>query len=493
MSLVFISQQKQLFYCQDYVCEPLEGKIKRHSVVGVVDPRKVITHSFKVPESITKDELDIEVEMKLYDEAGLNAADDYKFSYIVKDQNIEETENMVEAFAIKQNDLIEDFGPVAEKTKHIDTLTVPYVAYEGLYETHELEPQNDVFVHLGKEYSFVSLCKAGRYIYSRNISSLERLASNLDNDLGVDVDKFIELLHTKGLSQSYYDEEEDELFESVQTQMQNVYNRINDAVMYTRNIFSFESADRIFIECEGAWIRGIDTFINELLFDKAHVLSTREVIKVHHSSLTMDLTDCVVAWYATLHHSVLPNLSIFERKVPFARSFLAKCLYATAAGAAVASIYPLVLHYQNIQLREQIGQQQQVLQTKQKQQQALSADVNSLQKQIEKVQQKVDEFSAAKKTFADEVEQVLHMDRANRKDIKFVSDLDQLLQKIGLHASAVAKTDDGYEVAVYADYDSREKVTVLMREFLALGYESVKTDRIYHERPLYHSRVKIVL
>ncbi|MGM0623199.1 MAG: hypothetical protein ACQESH_04175 [Campylobacterota bacterium] len=489
MSVVYIDENKEFFYCQDNKCTPLESRIKHEAIVANIDPKKVITHSFKIPLNISQSELDLEVEMKLYDEAGLNAADDYKIDYIVKELNIEETENMVEAFAVKMSDLENTFAPLLEKVRHIDLITVPYIAYQGLYERKVLEPKNDVFVHLDRNSSYIVLCKEGKYIYARNISDLSMLSSGIDKDLDIDLEQYITILHEKGLNKDRYNGEQEELFEVIQEQFQAIYNRINDTVMYNRNIFGFENADRIFIDCADGWIEGVDTFIHEMMFDKAQILSLKENLNMDEKMLST--ADCISAQYAMLHLEIKPNLTIYPRKQPLHKTFLAKLFYSSAAAVFLVSVYPLYLLYEKEQLLQEIEQNEQRLQTRQNEQMQLMQKIKVAQEQIERTKKQIKDRAALEKQMLQSVQDVIDIDEGNKLDLEFIEDATKLLQRYTLKIDALSKESEGYVVSLYTPYNTRDLVTGFMDGLLRLGYSEVSTEKIYTDAGRYNATIKI--
>jgi len=491
VSIVLINHDKELFYCEDNKCNVLDKRIKHESIVAILDPKKVITHSFKVPLDISKEELQLEVEMKLYDEAGLNASDDYKFDYLIKEKNIEETENMVEAFAVKVKDIEAEYGSYTQKLKHIDLITVPYVTFQGLYERKYLEPKNDVFIQLDKDFAFIVLCLEGKYIYARPISDLNILSSGIDKEYGLDADSYIELLRTKGLDESAYGEDEKELFEIIQSQFQSVYNRINDTVMYNRNIFGFEKADRIFIDCASGWVKGIDTFFREMMFEQAQILSLKESIPLQWDVL--NATDTIVAQYAMLHLHIRPNLTIYSRKKPLHQTFLAKLVYTGAVTTLLVSAYPLYLLYNKASLLNEIEKTKQTLASKQATQKDFSAQINAINAQIKEVEDKINTTKNDTKALYDKAQSYLELSDANANDLQFIENATRLMQKYKLRAKDLGKNESGYYVSVYTAYSTRDLVTKFMNDLLQNGYANVKTDQIFVEENRYHATVKVSL
>jgi len=490
LSVVFINKKHELFYCQGNKCEPLNQRIKHEPIVANLDPRKVITHSFKIPLNISVEELEIEVEMKLFDEAGLSAYDDYKIDYVIKEQNIDKTENMVEAFAIKVSDIEEQFGAMLPKRiKHIDLLSVPYISYQGLYEKKVLQPKNDVFVHLDKDVSYIVLCTEGKYIYARNINDLQMLSNGIDEGFNLDVDAYTQLLHTKGLQKDLYSEDEAELYDIIESQFQAICNRINDTVMYNRNIFGFEKADRIFIDCADGWINGIDHFIHRMMFDKAQVLSLREHLNIKNTNLST--ADCIFVQYAMLHLQIKPNLTIYSRKKPLHKTFFAKLLYTVAVTTIVVSVYPLFLLYQRDELLQSIESQKQVLQHKQSQHKAISQEIEKIQEEMQKYEDDIEAMRSEQRKMSDTIQTFIQIDQNNAYDLEFIIDATNSLQNFGLHITAMEKIDGAYSLSVYTAYETRDLVTMLMEQFIKLGYSSVQTDRIYTEDERYNATLKI--
>ena len=98
----------------------------------------MILHSIKAHENDLKHNLDTFVEMKMYEEIGLDLNKKYKIGYIVKKIK-EEDSYIIDAYAIEIDKLQERFSKIVEKSKHIDFLAIPFLSYKALYENKILE------------------------------------------------------------------------------------------------------------------------------------------------------------------------------------------------------------------------------------------------------------------------------------------------------------------------------------------------------------------
>jgi len=200
----------------------------------------VIIYSFKIPVSQKNDDLSALVEIKMYEEAGLDVNKNYKISYIVKKLDFNETD-LVEAFALDLDILKQNFQDCIKKTKHIDFLALPFLAFSTFYTNKILfNKKNDVFVYMDKYESFISFYKNGDYISTKSITNTDEIIEKLNTEeIHLSVDELYTLLIEKGLDQTQYEEGEVELFAAIESIFSNILTKIQNVVMHNRSVFDF--------------------------------------------------------------------------------------------------------------------------------------------------------------------------------------------------------------------------------------------------------------
>ena len=152
------------------------NKLDKKSFIGSrVSYSDVILHSFKVSDTISDDELKTNVEIKMYDDAGLDLQKKYKITYIKKELDFEDSV-LIEAFAIEVDRITESLSSVLSHTKHIDFLALPFLSFTTLYKNKIIETKNDLFVYIDENEAFLSIYKDGKYLSTKSLMNLDDMA-----------------------------------------------------------------------------------------------------------------------------------------------------------------------------------------------------------------------------------------------------------------------------------------------------------------------------
>lgn len=107
-------------------------------VVSYIKARDVITSSFEISRSIPEEDLQDAVEIKAYDELGLDTGTEYKISFIELEAN-NTSNRLLNVFAIDANLVKTEFESVRTKTKYIDYITTAPFLLGALYSKNVLE------------------------------------------------------------------------------------------------------------------------------------------------------------------------------------------------------------------------------------------------------------------------------------------------------------------------------------------------------------------
>ena len=183
-----------------------DNQLDKKSFIGSrVSYSDVILHSFKVPQTMSDDELKTNVEIKMYDDAGLDLQKKYKIAYTRKELDFEDNV-LIEAFAIEVERITESLSSVLSHTKHIDFLALPFLSFTTLYKNKIIEAKNDLFVYIDEHEAFLSIYKDGKYLSTKSLMNLQEMVKKLDV-AGVDItiSQLKEHLSTKGLDATTYE------------------------------------------------------------------------------------------------------------------------------------------------------------------------------------------------------------------------------------------------------------------------------------------------
>ena len=87
--------------------------------------------SFKLPKTLSADELQMHIEMKMYNEGGLDAEKEYVIDFLQYDGG---DVYLIEAFAVLEEECRTLFGDSIKKLEAIDILFPRFLIYQTLYE-----------------------------------------------------------------------------------------------------------------------------------------------------------------------------------------------------------------------------------------------------------------------------------------------------------------------------------------------------------------------
>ena len=226
---------------------------------------RLITHSFKISSTISQEELDVQVEINVYEDLGLDTTKQYKIDYIKKKLDYEES-YIIEAFAFDIDEVKKDFDFILKKHSYIDFVAAPNLVFATLYHNKILSPKQDIFVYLGENESFFTIYKDGNYLSSSSLTHISQISESIDTK-DMEVDKLFDILSSKGLDVSTYSQEEMYIYETLNRIFLDILSKINNIAMHNRSIFGFENIDRIFFTTAKGRVKGLKEFVTNFSGD----------------------------------------------------------------------------------------------------------------------------------------------------------------------------------------------------------------------------------
>lgn len=216
----------------------------KNFVIAYATNKDMIIASLDIGYDIDEDEIEEHLEMKAYEELGLDEEKEYNIKY--EKSNDDELSHIYTLF-ISETDLIESrFEPVAEETKYIDLVIPAPLLYRTLYNNNILENKNaHCYIYFTMQDAFVTIYKDGNFIYSKSLEfSLEQL-----------YEKYCVLLGEKADQKEFYELLESEGLKSTNTKFQTnlmklfgeIFLQINDIIIYAKRAYNIESIQKLFL------------------------------------------------------------------------------------------------------------------------------------------------------------------------------------------------------------------------------------------------------
>ena len=308
-------------------------------ITSYLSNKDFITTTISVSRSIPEEDLQDILEIKAYEELGLDQAQEYIISSIEAESSNEERE--FHLFVAESEVLNKLYLPIKEETKYLDLIVPVPLLYKVLYEKEILNDNGThCFVYFTKYDAFICFYKNGEYVYSKSIEfSLEQIYEKFCEIEGEQVDKseFFSILETEGLkaTDSKYQQNFMKIFGEV-------FIMINDIIIYTKRAFQLETVEHMYIGSAQGPIVGIDEYSHNYLglpsadFNFDYNINSEEWYTDQLQYLML-LTSME---YVEGKSNVL-NLTLFPRPPAFVKRASGQFIIATFAAISIGLAYPV--------------------------------------------------------------------------------------------------------------------------------------------------------
>jgi len=468
------------------------NNINKKSFIGSrVSYNDVILHTFKVPTSTSDDELKINVEIKMYDDAGLDVQKKYKISYSKKELDFEENV-LVEAFAIEVDTVTKSLESVLSRTKHIDFLALPFLSFSTLYKNKIIEAKNDIFVYIDENEAFLSIYKDGKYLSSKSLINLEEMVKKLETD-GVDItiNQLKEHLIKKGLDASIYERGETTLFNGIEAIFAAMLNKINDIVIYNRSVFGFEKVDRIFLSMHNGRIKGIRKFIVDFGFSDVEVRD----FNMFRNKEDGNFFEKIIASYINdklESKDFSHNLTVFTKEPPFYKKESGAILLIVSSIILLSLLYIGFIEYENIELEKQKNMLQERYDIVKKNQKRYKQQINAVNKELKNTETKKESMDLKVQNIEKNIMRLKDIRDSKIVYSEFVFDVNNLLKKYNLSTTKIEITGkNSMNIEIVAQYKKRDSITMFMEDLIDGGFIGIKTDEIKLDKDIYMSKIEI--
>ncbi len=354
-----------------------------------INNKELISSSVEISRSIpVEDTADI-LEIKAYEELGLDQAVEYSIQYVERESTGDF--RIFDLFVVDQDILSESFVDITYETKYIDLMTPAPLLYKAVY-SREILSSNGVhcFIYITHTDAFITFYQNGQYLYSKSIEySLERIYDKYCELSGETVDEteFYKLLESEGLKtvQADYQQNLMKLFGDI-------FITINDIVIYAKRAFDLPTIDQMFIGSSLGPIIGLDEYSENYLGLQSSELNFNfnlENDDWYTDQLQLMLTVVSMEYMEDVDSTI--NFTIFERAPVFYKRASGQFIIATAASITLGISYPLVylvgsymndatnmvLTSQNTQLTAEDNKYKKILGEKKQEMQALDKKIGA--------------------------------------------------------------------------------------------------------------------
>lgn len=451
----------------------------------------IILHSFKISTTSSEEEIANTVEIKMYEEAGLDIDKKYKISYVKKELDYEET-YLVEAFAIEIEKIEQRLESVLEKSSYIDYVALPFLSFSTLYKNKIIAPKSDLFIYFGIHEAFLAIYSEGKYLSTKSLINLTDIVKKLDL-AGVEItpDELREHLHVKGLEPSAYERGETVLFNELENIFSEIFTKVNDVVIYNRSVFGFEKIDRIFLSMQNGRIKGVKEFMTNFGYTNIGIHDFNLFKHQPQSNFFSHILTSYIFDELKEGNNLL-NFTIYPRKAPLYKREVGKIiivasLILTLFGGYIGYLYSqidsLELEQQDLDLRYN-----QVL----KNYKRYNQELNKFQTELSEISQERQKYSQRYKNISQSVEKIEKILYEQKNYMSFIDEINRVLEKYSLSTTNIEQiSTDTLIIDLIASNSQRENIAQFMIELLKRGYVSTNTKEIKSDNDVYLSKIEV--
>jgi hypothetical protein len=453
----------------------IEKSKKTSFFASYIQSKDVISATIEISRNIPESDLKDAIEIKVYDELGLDSAIDYTITYLETETN--DTKNKVfNVFIIDSILINQQLGAIRKKTNYIDYVTTAPFLVASLYKKGFLDTdKTDCFVYFQKNDAFLTIYKNGEFLYSKSLHySLNEITEKFCELVGerIDDEDFYKLLTTEGLKSSNISHQS-----FLMQLFGEIFLYINDVLIFARRSYSIEHIDRIYLGSEVGTFIGIDEYAKSYLGLDSHEFNFS--IAINSKEWYVDQIHILMALASQVYledKDDTLNFSIFKRPPPLKQRPVGKLLGVGAASLIIALAYPAYqfgyAQYLNVKLIKQTEEFQQLNQENNIIKQKLAA----LKTEKDKVQALVEKEST-KLDFRKKLIREIH-----RKKIAYpmkAQILTELLNILNKHQSQISEINfKNDEIIFFVQNNQEKKITEFIKELTELSKYKISTEKI---------------
>jgi hypothetical protein len=466
---------------------------KNNFFISYVQTKDIISSTVDIARSISGEDLRDAIEIKAYDELGLDSGAEYSIFYF-ESQKQEGDERIFNVIAVDKAGLYDIFEEVKD-IKYVDYITTAPFLFKALYNKSILEPtQTDCFVYFHKSDAFVTIYQDGEYIFSKSIRySLKVISDTFSKELGkhVDENEFFEMLSKTGLQNrnNTYQQQLMKLFGEV-------FVYINDVILYAKRAYNLDKIDQIHLGTELGYVAGLEEFCHNYVNIPTKKLELK--IAKNASEFEVDPMHALMALsaqeYLDGEIDEETNISIFKKPPPFKNRPSGKLVQVAAASLFLSLAYPTYQFvYENMFLKTELVQLNEEYQQKFRESNGRKAAFAKTNKEHKAIEKKL----ADKNKELDFRTKLLHEIYAKKVSYPMKAEvLTDLFSKITAHKGKVTQVENiGNDMLVTVRSQKDKYVTELLTELAEYKKYDVSTEMIKKDEnsSYYESAIKVGL
>lgn len=309
-------------------------------ITSYVNNKDIIAAKVEISRSIPDEDVADILDIKAYEELGLDQANAYVISSVEIENAGEEREYHI--FVAEPEILDALYLPTKLKTKYLDLIVPAPLLYKALYTKEILQDNNThCFVYFTQDDAFVTIYSKGEYLYSKSIEfSLEQIYDKYCESVGEKIDEkeFYSILESEGLKTTNNDYQQN--FMKI---FGDVFITINDIIIYAKRAFNLDKIDQMFIGSQRGPIIGLDDYSQNYL--GLHSTDFNFNYNVENEEWYTDQLQYLMLLTSFEYmedESSVVNLTMFPRAPSFVNRASGQFIISTFAAVSLSMAYPLI-------------------------------------------------------------------------------------------------------------------------------------------------------
>jgi hypothetical protein len=439
-------------------------------VTSYISNKDLISAVVEVSNNIPDDDVLDTIELKTYEELGLDQANEY----IIHSIETAEVDNnrSFHVFVTEPEIIQERFADTLVDTKYIDLLIPSPLLFMVLYQNKILHNVGvDCFIYFTRYDTVVVVYQDGGYLYSKSIEhSLTRIYEKyleLPGDK-VTEDEFYEILGKDGLKTANSDYQKD-----VMKIFGEVFIGINDILIYAKRAFDLETVDKVYIGSEFGPIAGLEEYSQTYL---GHVLSELNFdYEFNTDEWYLEQLQCLMILnsydYIDNEESKIVNLTQFHRPPPFhmrpGGQFIITTSLVSIIGIAYPSVYLIGAYANQLETYVLEGEEKELKATANKYKQILAQKTKEIEKLDQEIEKLETTYSAKVKTLEQIFDKKVNYKLKSESLYRFAGDL----KAHDVRTDSIESLNDAYKISLVSE--SSKSITKLIKTISEKYYKKI--------------------
>jgi hypothetical protein len=477
-SIVSVNAYTDKFYTlKDQNLKPLK-KLSYNGanyVTAYLSNKDMITTTIEVSRSISEEDIEDIIETKVYEELGLDQANEYIIEHIEGEPVGDD--RVYHVFVIEPEVVEELFPSITEETKYIDLIVPAPLLFQPLYHKEILHREDGVhcFIYFTLQDAFVTFYKNGEYLYSKSIDySLESIYDKYCDQVGepVDQNEFFKILEVEGLKTIHADYQQNfmKLFGEI-------FITINDIVIYVKRAYDLPTINQMFVGSSNGPIIGLDEYSENYLGLKS-------------SELNFDFDMGGDEWYIDQFQYLMAlvsleyleneestvNLTLFTRPPEFYKRTSGQFIISIVAATMLGISYPLYFllgSYTNDAQNFILQQEETTLTGEANKYKGILGEKKAIINQLdEKIEKLTLIYKGKEKTITSIYDKKVHYKLKSELFYKFAIDIESF----NVNVSEVTSENDNFTFSLFSD--DNKKITNLIQHISEKYFDKIDTINI---------------